>query len=129
MNPEAPCACGSGAAFAACCGPIIEQQTVVPTAEALMRSRYTAYTLAHREHLLRTWHPRTRPQTLSFDSAQRWLGLKIKYTEAGREDDDTGRVEFVARFKIAGRGHRLHEDSRFERLAGQWVYVDGVQKG
>ena len=93
-----------------------------------MRSRYTAYTLAHRDYLLRTWHPRTRPQTLTLDPAQRWLGLKIRSTEAGGEEDATGRVEFVARYKTAGRGHRLHEDSRFERVAGQWVYVDGIQK-
>ena len=73
-----------------------------------MRSRYTAYVLAHREHLLRTWHPRTRPPTLDFDPAQQWLGLKIKGTEAGLAADSEGRVEFVARYKVAGRGHRLH---------------------
>ncbi len=77
-----------------------------------MRSRYTAYTLEDSDYLLRTWHPSFRPASLEFSADQKWLGLKIKATQAGKVDDDKGTVEFIARFKIAGRAHRLHKLSR-----------------
>ena len=83
-----------------------------------MRSRYSAYAIGNESHLLRTWHPTTRPDVLRIDPKQRWLGLKIKQA---REDT----VEFVARFKVDGKGHRLHESSRFEQIGEQWFYVSG----
>ncbi len=90
-----------------------------------MRSRYTAYTRADSSFLLNTWHPDHRPDTVSFVDGQKWLGLKIRHTSGGCEDDRSGVVEFVARFKVAGRGHRLHESSRFVKIDGNWLYVDG----
>ncbi len=93
-----------------------------------MRSRYTAYVLKDEAYLKHSWHPSTRPMQLNLDDEQRWLGLKIKATEAGNEDDETGVVEFVARYKVGGKGHRLHEKSRFERHEGRWVYTDGELK-
>lgn len=100
-----------------------------------MRSRYTAFALGEVDYLLHSWHPRTRPKHLRLDPDQRWLGLKIKAVEAGGESDATGLVSFAARYKIAGKGNRLEERSRFERLAadaftpgGRWVYVDGELK-
>ena len=90
-----------------------------------MRSRYAAYVEAARDYLLASWHPDTRPPRLDLDPDQRWLGLKILSTEAGGADDEAGVVEFVARSKVAGRGQRLHEISRFSRYRGAWVYVDG----
>jgi SEC-C motif-containing protein len=92
-----------------------------------MRSRYSAYVLGRETYLLDTWHPDTRPETVSLTADQRWLGLKIRSTRSGGEDDEEGTVEFIARFKIAGRGHRLHEISTFRRLAGRWHYLDGVR--
>ena len=90
-----------------------------------MRSRYTAYVLGRAEYLLDSWHPEYRPDSLDLDSSQNWLGLRILRTEGGGEADDQGLVEFVARFKIAGRGHRLHEISRFTRAGERWLYIDG----
>lgn len=90
-----------------------------------MRSRYTAFVLLNEDYLLATWHPDTRPSRVRLDERQRWLGLKVRATAAGGEADTTGTVEFVARFKIDGRGTRLHEVSRFERLQGRWYYRDG----
>lgn len=90
-----------------------------------MRARYTAFTLAHASYLLASWHPDTRPPEIVFDESQRWLGLKILAREQGARLDATGTVEFVARYKIDGRAHRLHEISRFGRVAGYWVYIDG----
>ncbi len=125
-SPAGPCPCGSAAAYAACCGrwhagPLALQ---APTAEALMRSRYCAYVLKLEPYLLQSWHPRTRPaQPLQFEEGLKWLGLEIKHhmvTGAGSAE-----VEFVARSKIGGRAHRLHERSRFENEGGRWTYVDG----
>lgn len=121
-----PCPCGSGAALDACCGPVLAGEAIPATAEALMRSRYTAYTRGDVAHLARTWHPRTRPARIEAVSGARWLGLTVRRTEAGAERDANGVVEFVARYKIAGRAHRIHETSSFEREGGRWYYVDGI---
>ena len=91
-----------------------------------MRSRYTAYTLQNTAYLNATWHPRTRPVMLDLsDQADaKWLGLVIKKHEA--IDADHALVEFIARYKLNGRAHRLHEISRFEKVDGSWFYVDGA---
>jgi len=92
-----------------------------------MRSRYVAYVLGRTDYILFTWHPRTRPPRLDPDSASvRWLGLKIRRVEAGTPQDSQGLVEFVARYKIGGRAHRLHETSRFVKEDGRWFYLDAV---
>lgn len=90
-----------------------------------MRSRYTAYVLEDKEYLLQTWAESSRPANLQFDPETRWLGLKILFTEAGAEDDSTGVVEFVARYKIQGRAYRMQEASRFISENFRWVYLDG----
>lgn len=92
-----------------------------------MRARYSAYVTANETFLRSSWHPDTRPGHIQFDPRQRWLGLTIKDTEP--VVDQSAVVEFVARYKIDGRGHRLHERSRFEYLLGQWLYVDGELMG
>lgn len=120
------CPCGSGAARGACCGPYLDGEAVAPTAEALMRSRYSAFVEGRREYLLRTWAEETRPSVLELDPGQHWLGLSIRATAAGGVGDDVGEVEFVARSRVSGRGLRLHERSRFRRVHGRWFYVDGT---
>lgn len=91
-----------------------------------MRSRYTAYVLGDADYLLRTWHPDTRPVSLDLQAdAVRWVGLKVGECTDGGEEDDTGYVSFVARYKEGGRATRLAERSRFLRVDGRWLYVDG----
>ena len=119
------CPCGSGQSYDLCCGPFLEGGVLPPTAESLMRSRYSAFVRNDVEYLRATWHPATRPREFAPDAATQWIGLKILSTEAGGPDDGQGSVEFVARYKIQGRAHRLHERSRFVRDAGQWRYLDG----
>jgi len=116
------CPCG-GADYASCCGRYHRGEAVPPTAEALMRSRYSAYVLGDLEWLRRTWHPSTRPADLAADPATRWLGLTVK--SHAQQDDTHATVEFVARYKVGGRAWRLHERSRFVREDGNWQYVDG----
>lgn len=119
------CDCGSQTRFAQCCQPLLLGEDVAVTAEQLMRSRYTAFARRDEAYLLATWHPDSRPSRVRFTPGQRWLGLAIKATTEGGADDATGAVEFVARFKVLGRGHRLHERSRFEKLDERWYYLDG----
>ena len=120
-----PCPCGNPAGYARCCGPLHEG-VPAPTAEALMRSRYSAYVLKREDYLLATWHPSTRPAHLKLAAQQpapSWLGLSVK-----RHDDGSleAVVEFVARLRYGGgRAQRLHEVSRFLREDGRWYYVDG----
>lgn len=110
-------------AFAACCGRYLGGEALAPSAESLMRSRYTAYTLGLVPYLLATWHPSTRPAELSLDEHVKWLGLEVRSHRA--LDADRAEVEFVARSRHAGRAQRLHERSRFVHEAGRWLYVDG----
>lgn len=120
-----PCPCGSGRDYAGCCGPLIAGAALPRTAEALMRSRYTAFADQALEYLRATWHSSTCPARLAPDPSTKWIGLKILATKAGGPDDGDGTVEFVARYKIQGRAHRLHERSRFVREQNAWRYLDG----
>ncbi len=88
-----------------------------------MRSRYSAFVLGKIPYLLATWHPRTRPASLELEVGTKWLGLEIKHHRT--TGADTAEVEFVARFRVAGRAVRQHELSRFVREGGRWYYVDG----
>ena len=134
LTPAAPCPCGrrdprgQELAFARCCGCYLGDftQTPAPDAEALMRSRYCAFVLEDADYLLATWHPSTRPLELGFEPGLKWLGLEVREVrEAGA---DHAEVEFIARSRLAGRGRRLHERSRFVREGGRWYYVDGDVK-
>jgi SEC-C motif-containing protein len=120
-----PCPCGLPHSYEDCCGRYISGNTPAPTAEALMRSRYTAYTLEQEPYLLATWHPSTCPAALGINAEPqpKWLGLQIKRQQ--QTDDNHAEVEFVARYKIGGRANRLHETSCFVREEGQWYYLDG----
>ncbi|WP_280151050.1 YchJ family metal-binding protein [Piscinibacter sp. XHJ-5] len=123
---SSPCPCGSGLAYTACCGRFHAgaQHLSAPTPEALMRSRYSAFALGLHDYLLATWHRDTRPASLDPDPpGLQWLGLEVRRHEM--HDADHGTVEFVARSKLGGRAHRLHEVSRFVREDGRWWYRDG----
>ena len=122
----AVCACG-GKDYATCCA-LYHQGVAAPDALVMMRSRYSAYVLKLEDYLLATWHASTRPEKLELlADHSRWLGLEIKRHEV--QSPDLATVEFVARYKIAGRAYRLHELSRFVREEGRWYYVDGDFKG
>lgn len=122
----AACPCGAKD-YATCCAPY-HQGAAAPDAQALMRSRYSAYVLKLEDYLLATWHASTRPEKLELlADNSKWLGLEIKRHEVQSPEQAT--VEFVARYKIAGRAYRLHELSRFVREDGRWYYLDGDFKG
>jgi SEC-C motif-containing protein len=91
-----------------------------------MRSRYAAFAVGDADYLFRTWHPRTRPNSVVVDPALSWTGLEIADVVAGSERDEDGEVAFTARWCTAeGRRGVLVERSRFVRRAGRWLYLDG----
>ena len=92
-----------------------------------MRSRYSAYVLQDAAYLRYTWHVSTRPAVIEFEPRRHWLGLQVQQfvvVAAGHAS-----VRFVARSKLAGRAHRLVENSRFVLDAGRWFYLDGEIDG
>jgi SEC-C motif-containing protein len=124
LAPER-CHCGSAQRYQACCAPFVNRERQAASAEELMRSRYSAFVEGSEDYLLASWHPQTRPSRVRLNPEQRWLGLSIKSTQEGMAGDTAGTVEYVARFKVDGKGHRLHEVSRFENIDGCWYYLDG----
>jgi SEC-C motif-containing protein len=126
------CPCGSKKSLETCCLPFMEGRAAPPTAEALMRSRYTAFALARVPYILETHHSSTRGEVAEEavkDWAERaeWLGLEILETRGGGKDDAAGAVRFVARYKEKGVAREHVEDARFERENGVWKFVTGTQ--
>ena len=131
-NAGKACPCGSGKAADACCLPLIEGRSAPATAEALMRSRYTAFALAKVDYILDTHHSSTKSEVSAEaikDWAERaeWLGLEILGTGGGGKDDEKGEVRFVARYREKGSVLNHLEDARFERENGTWKFVTGTQ--
>lgn len=119
------CPCG-GRSLDSCCGPLVEDGIPAATAEQLMRSRYTAFVLGRDDHLWRTWHPRTRPARVEAGQVE-WTGLSILGVVDGGIDDQTGVVEFEARFLGAEGPSAMRERSVFERRGGRWTYLEGSE--
>ena len=129
-----PCPCGrSGSAskgrsrtvtFGECCSPLLQGKQFAVDAEALMRSRYTAYVLGDAAYLRRSWHPDTCPADLSLDAGMQWLGLKVE--RHTRISPTQAEVVFVARYRLDGRVHRLAECSRFVLEQGRWLYREAL---
>lgn len=123
------CPCGSGLKLDACCAPYVDGTKPAPTAEALMRSRYTAFTLGNVEYLKNTL---SKAEQVDFAmteddlAASTWQSLEIRDTLGGLEGDEHGEVEFVAKYKAAGAQHVHHERSTFCREDGRWVYESGA---
>jgi SEC-C motif-containing protein len=130
--PSVSCPCGrlgpsnKPLSLGVCCGRFINdfERTPAPDAEALMRSRYSAFVLEHADYLLATWHASKRPLSIDFDPGVKWLGLEVRQHRL--LDAVHAEVEFVARQKNPGSpAVRLHERSRFVREQERWYYVDG----
>jgi SEC-C motif-containing protein len=119
-----PCPCGSGTGFDACCAPFLAGAPP-PTAEALMRSRYTAFVRSDIDHIRATYAREHRDSVGPDLPPVEWTGLDIMGTSAGGVDDDTGTVDFAAKYTQDGAARVHRENSNFRREDGHWVYVDG----
>ncbi len=126
------CPCGSESDYAKCCGPIIAGVAKAPTAQALMRARYSAYVKCEVDFLLSSLHPDSsggvdRDSTKAWAQNADWHGLEILSTAAGGEKDETGEVEFVAKYTLQDEPQRHHERAMFKRHNDQWLYLDGTE--
>lgn len=124
------CPCGSEREYSACCEPILTGAAKAKTAEALMRARYTAYQKDAIGFLGDSLHPGSRHDwdeaaTRKWAEQSVWLGLEIRATEQGQENDDMGTVEFIATYNEDGVLRQHHEISLFRKEGGHWYYADG----
>jgi SEC-C motif-containing protein len=124
------CPCGSKKTFAECCGPALSGAAAAATPEALMRSRYTAFVKHDVDYIYKTIAPGQRGDfdRQAVDDWSRnseWLGLDIIATEKGGPTDETGTVEFAARFKEKGQERRHDELATFVKIDGRWYFEDG----
>jgi SEC-C motif-containing protein len=128
------CPCGNKKSYNECCKPYIEGDANAPTAEALMRSRYSAYVKQKIDYIAATHSPKTNKRfslekTTKWSKESKWLGLEIISTEEGMEGDRTGIVEFNARYEQDGTEYSHHEVSKFTKEEERWYYVDGKIRG
>ncbi|WP_431877733.1 YchJ family protein [Micromonospora marina] len=123
---SAACPCGTGRPYADCCAPVHRGEATAATAEALMRSRFSAFALGDAAYLRHSWHSTTRPARLELDPGTRWTRLEIVETWQGGLFDSAGTVRFRAHYREGGRARVLTEHSRFAREDGRWVYRDAL---
>ncbi len=127
-TPNNPCACGSGLSYIACCQPIHNSHAAATTAEALMRSRYTAFTKAMGDYLIATQHkstrkPKEKSEIVSWARSVNWIRLEVLSSNKGTENDTEGTVSFAAYFYEAGQVQVIRENSYFQKEKGCWFYV------
>ncbi len=123
---EKNCYCQSGLPLADCCGPLLAGETHAATAEALMRSRFSANVVRDCEYLLKTWHPDTRPKSMNLQTIPPWCSLTVLSSREGQPGDSSGMVEFRAVWRQGVEIGVLHEKSRFVHADGCWYYLDGI---
>ena len=127
---DLPCTCGSGATFAACCGPLLASERPAADAEQLMRSRFTAHVARDFRHLHRTYLESSRQPYVEDTDAPKveWTRLVIHAHEPAAKPD-TAYVDFTAYFVSEGREQAMHEKSEFRRIDGTWFFVRPVREG
>ncbi|MGY6497309.1 MAG: YchJ family protein [Microcella sp.] len=118
------CPCLSGLAYDECCGRLHRGEARAATAAQLMRSRFSAFAVGDADYLLASWHPSTRPSTLTLDDDTRWYRLDIHETIGGGPLDARGQVRFTAHYRSPDGAGQLDEHSVFTRVDGSWLYVE-----
>ncbi len=135
MLKNKPCPCGSNKQYSRCCGVYHKGKIPAPTAEKLMRSRYSAYITSNVQYVYRSWDVNTRPPltVLREDSSQIFTHLEILNTTKGDVNDETGTVEFIASYILKNDTENAnilqhHENSYFIKHKNRWVYVNELSK-
>lgn len=129
MNSTENCLCDSGMDYSQCCGLYHSGEKLPATAEALMRSRFTAYAMRNADYLRATWDSAKCPEIIDFSKEKAdWYRLEIIETKKGGPRDNKGLVEFKAYFVQDGEEYAMHEISRFIKTSNRWFYLDGVIK-
>jgi SEC-C motif domain protein len=117
------CLCGLPGSYRDCCGRLHRGESAAKTAEQLMRSRFSAFSVADEAYLLRTWHPSTRPQHIPFDKALHWVRLEILASTGGTPIHTEATVHFRAHYTTHGKPGHMEETSHFTRHNGHWTYT------
>lgn len=125
-HPTFLCPCGSTKPYAKCCEPFHSGHELPATAEALMRSRYSAYCQGHYLYLKQTYSPSLQSEhsiesLREFGEAVHFIGLTIKDSA-----QPFNKVHFVAKFLLQNKVELLEEVSTFEHIEGRWYYKEGV---
>ena len=128
------CPCGSGLSYAKCCKPIITEKKKAPTAESLMRSRYSAYAKHEIDWLYKSAGEQVQKefdaeQTRKWAESATWSGIEVVAKEGGEKKDTTGVVEFIAHYSVGETSYDHHERSVFEKIDGAWRFIDGEVMG
>lgn len=124
------CPCGHAKDFSECCEPLHAGTRTALTAEELMRSRYSAFVKGAVDYIIETNHADTRQEinrdeVEQWSKASEWKGLEILKTESGLEQDDSGMVEFRAKYSVEGKPVVHHEKGDFQKVDGRWYFLDG----
>jgi SEC-C motif-containing protein len=122
------CPCGSGNLLDACCGHYHAGHPA-PCAEALMRSRYSAYVLGLVDYLVATTLP---AQQAGLDTAaigawsaqSTWLGLAVESSEVFGGQPEHAFVTFTARWHDSTGEHSHRERSSFVQNNKHWYFID-----
>lgn len=126
------CACGRNNIYEKCCGEIHKSIELALTAEDLMRSRYSAYTLANSAYLQKSHHSSTRPSKRESRNIEvwaksvTWIKLEVLNTTLGSSNDSKGTVEFKAYYMEYSNVEVIHEKSYFEKEKGIWTYKSAL---
>lgn len=121
MKNSDNCLCGNTASFENCCGKYLEQGAYPITAEALMRSRYSAYVRHDKTYLIKTWHPNYCPELSETELKNtHWVRLDVIKTKSGLK---RATVEFKAYYLKDQSETCLHEISIFKKIKNRWVYL------
>ncbi|WP_026161434.1 YchJ family protein [Corynebacterium ciconiae] len=135
LAPEKRCPCCSGLSYGDCCGIYhgvdcgwkLEEARPAPTAEALMRSRFSAFAVGFAGYLMATWAPEHRPDEITLDSEEtRFYRLDILSSTRGGPMDTEGSVSFAAYVRGPSGREVQREHSLFERRNGRWFYTTGT---
>jgi len=127
------CPCGSGRQYSDCCEQYISGKANPPTAEALMRSRYSAYVEHEIDYIINTCVHKGKDDidyksTRDWSEQSKWLGLKIISVEKGSVNDTEGTVEFEASYERDGLKDVHHEKAKFKKGKAEsplWLYDEG----
>ena len=131
MKNDELCPCRSGKTFGECCGPVLSGARKPETAAELMRARYSAYAVCDVDFLYNSSGEAVREEfkreeTEEWSRSATWEGLEVLETEGGGPGDDEGMVYFLARYSANGKTCEHREHSYFERVDGEWRFIDGV---
>lgn len=126
------CPCGSQKSYEECCGLYIEQQQLPPTPEALMRSRYTAYSQANIAYIKDSMRGKpllgfNEQDVKKWASKVSWQGLKVIDSRLHPDNSDIGFVEFIASLCSGNKNEAIHERSEFQKHEGKWFYTNALR--